>query len=83
MLTSSTVNPASASKPENVSKDQGDNVLQSSIPFPFASEPADTLPPNELAEDPGKEPKLGRGHHVAKKPKGHTHACTMYYPYSK
>lgn len=70
MLTSSAESSMSKNQPEDMSKDQNGNKPQNSVPFPVAPEPTDTLPPDESGEDPDKEPKHGRGHHVAKKLEG-------------
>ena len=61
---------ASESQPEATPKTEESNEPQNYVPIPTGPEPADALPPNNLAEDPDEEPKLGRGHHVAKKTKG-------------
>jgi hypothetical protein len=58
------------SEPENDTNKPVDSESQNTVPFPSASETSDLVPSDDTDEAPDEEPKLGRGHRVAKKPKG-------------
>jgi len=63
-------NAVNEPQPRNTSRAQANSEDQNTVPFPSTPEISDALPSNDVVEDPVKEPKLGRGHCVVKKPQG-------------